>query len=282
MYNVREIITKYGRFKVIMAAEQDFKIPEVEERDELVLAPTVTELWTPGSITAAAERGAKVAQLVLGIDKKWAVNEFTGQLEAMNLTEVPEAVVPVVSVMLGTRDKDGTMWTPSHVVTGHDQLTMKDGQDIPETSVWGEMFANRPAAWWNKTRPEGESQLVKGPLRLLLADTALRGTTEDWASQQTKLQKLVDGHRSETTTLEGMTPLDWTMMDADAIIGDIQRPDTQTFTRFVQHEQDRSGAHGACGPSANVDGGQAYLGGSRGNPCGDVGFRAVMGQKQAS
>lgn len=265
-----------------MAEQASFQIPTIEERDDLVLADAGQEVWTPGSINAAAARAAKVAHLVLGVEEKGAEDTFTGQLEAMGLTETPEGLVPVVSVAVGAKDENGRAWTPSHVVKGHDKLTTKSGDAIRATAIWSDMYANRPAEWWNKTRPEGESQLVKTPLRLVLADVALRGTNKKWDGQQAELQKLVDGHSSDTATLEGMAILDWEMMDADAIIGDIERPDEQTVTRFVQHERDRSDAGGAFGPVAYVLGDLALLLGWRGGAYPDRGFRAVMGQKQAS
>lgn len=265
------------------AAEQaSFQVPVIEERNDLVLADIEQEIWTPGSVNEAAARAAKVAHLVLGVEEKGAEDTFTGQLEAMGLTETPEGLVPVVSVAVGAKDNEGRVWTPSHVVKGHDKLTTKNGQAIPETSIWQKMYTRRDAAWWNKTRPEGESQLVKTPLRIVLADVALRGTDKKWDKQQAELQKLIDGHSSETTTLEGMAILDWEMMDADAIIGDIERPDKQTVTRFVQHERDRSGVGDADGPGAFVFGGRARLFGWGGGARLVRGFRAVMGQKRAS
>lgn len=260
----------------------DFSIPNIEERDDLVLADDKGTLWTPGSISTAAERGALVASHVLGVDKQRAENHFTGQLEAMDLSVVPEDSVPVVSVSVGAEDSNGRVWTPTHIVVGHDRLKPKDGSKPTETYIWEEMFAKRPASWWNKTRSVGESRLVEAPLQLVLADIALRGTKKRWTEQQTELQKLVDDHKSEVTTLEGMTPLDWIMMDADAIVGGTERPDKQTVTRFVQHEQDRSDAGGSYGPRARVDGGRADLRGSRDGASPLVGFRTVMGQRQPS
>jgi len=261
------------------AVEQPgFEIAAVEERDDLVLAPPKQEVWTPGSTSSAAERAAKVVYRVLGIEEKWAQDQFTGQLEAMELTEVAEGLIPIVSVTVGAEDNNGRVLTPSHVIKGHDKLTTI----IPPTSVWPEMYANRPPEWWNKRRSTGDSELIKAPLQLVLADAALRGTKKEWDKQQVELNKLINDHSSDITSLEGMTPLDWEMMDADAIINDTERPDRQAATRFVQHEQDRSDAYGAYGPGALVRGGQALLGGWYGFALPGSGFRAVMGQKQTS
>ncbi len=264
--------------------EQKFSTTNFTEREDLKLASSNTTR-TLDSISAAAERAAKVANLVLGVDEKSATDTFTGQLESMRLEHIPEGLVPIASVMIGAEDGKGTIWTPSHVVTGHDQLTTKNGRKVPETSVWKNMFANRPPEWWNKRRPEGLglSQLAEAPLFIVLADMALRGTNKNWAEQRSELQQLVGGHRSPNTTLEATTPLEWQMMDADAIVGGTDRPDEKTVTRFVQHDQDRSDADAACGPYADVRGGRAYLSGASHvyrDP--NVGFRSVMGQKQAS
>lgn len=266
------------------AAEQGgFQISTIEaERSDLVLASSKQDTCTPGSIGAAAHRAAQVASRVLGVESQWAEDEFTGQLEAMKLKEIPEGRIPIVSVTAGAEDNNGTVLTPTHVAQGHDKLTTRNGQPIPETSIWSEMYAGRSAEWWNKTRPQGESRLVKAPLQLVLADAALRGTTKKWDKQQTELQKLVDVYSQDTTALEGMVPLAWLMMDADAIISGTERPDEQTVTLFVQHERDRSGVDGAYGPDALVLGGQAGLRGWYGGGISDNGFRAVMGQRLIS
>ncbi|MGC1176627.1 MAG: hypothetical protein WA843_01030 [Candidatus Saccharimonadales bacterium] len=258
----------------------DFQIPAIEERDDLVLARDKQDTWTPGSIGAAANRAAKVAHKVLGVEAQWAEDLFTGQLEAMDLKEVSKRLVPIVDVPIGAEDKDGRIWTPSHVINGHDTLTTENGVTVPKTSIWPEMYANRSAVWWNRTRPEGESQLAEAPLRVVLADIALRGTKKNWEDEQAELLSLINGHCSDTTTLEGMTPLGWEMMDADAIVGNTDRPNG--VTRFVQQERDRSVADGLFGPGADVGGSRAYLHGWFGHAYPGDGFRAVMGQKQSS
>ncbi len=266
------------------AEQAAFQVPVIQERDDLALAGINSSAHRAGSIAAAAARAAEVASTVLGVDKQAAEDTFTGQLEAMGIIAAMSAdLVPVVHVSVGAEDEDGHVWTPSHVVKGHDALTM-GGETIPETFIWSDMYANRPAAWWNKTRPEGqgESELAEAPLQILLADVALRGTNKKWDKQQTELAKLIKGHKSETTTLEGMPVLAWEMMDADAIIGGTERPDTDTVNRFVQHEMDRSGGGWSYGPFACVYGREADLGGSYGAAYSVYGFRAAMGQKQTA
>lgn len=272
-----------------MSDRVGFEIAPIQERGDLTLAgmdASANQIWTPGSTAYAAERAAQVAGLVLGVDQKEAQDAFTGQLEAMDLSQIPEGVAPIVSVNVGASGANGQPITPSHVVKGHDALTTKDGSSIPETYVWEKMYVDRPAVWWNKTRPDGTSELVQAPLQLVLADTALRGTSKKWDKQQDELTKLIENHSSDTTTMEGMKPLDWMMMDADAIVNGTDRPDVQTATRFVQHDRDRSDDVDSFGPHACVAGGRAYLHWSDGEADSISrfravsGFRAVMGQKQ--
>ncbi len=267
------------------AEHVDFEVPSIGQRDDLVLATTFGVAGRVGSIAAAAGRTAEVAHLVLGVDKQAAEDTFTGQLEAMGQTEIPDNLVPVVHLTMGAEDANGRMWTPSHVIRGHDALQPKNGQTVPDTYVWPEMYTNRPADWWNKTRPEsaGQSELVEAPLQIVLADVALRGTNKKWNKQQAELAKLIQkGSGSETVTVEGMPILAWAMMDADAIIHGTQRPDTETFNRFVQHERDRRDADDwLCGPDARVVGDRAGLSRSGDGADSDIGFRSVMGQKRS-
>lgn len=265
--------------------QMGFQVPSIQERDDLILAGVEPAVRTAGSIGSAAARAAEVAATVLGVDKQQAEDTFTGQLEAMGMTEVAEDLVPVVHVTVGAEDDKGGVWTPSHVIRGHDKLTTTGGEAVPETYVCPQkMYVQRPADWWNKTRPNGvgESELVEAPLQIVLADLALRGTNKNWDKQQAELAKLIQKGYTSTVTVEGMPILAWPMMDADAIIGGIQRPDTKTVNRFVQHEMDRTDANDSCGPGAGVDGRQAYLTGSGGIAYSAFGFRAVMGQSQTA
>lgn len=226
------------------AEQTGLQVPAIEERQDLLLSDASPAVHRAGSIAAAAARAAEVAHITLGVDKQAAKDIFTGQLETMGEVEGADDLVPVVHVTVGAEDNDGHVWTPSHVVKGHDALTTKGGQTVPETYIWTDMYANRPAAWWNKTRPDGtgESELVEAPLQIVLADAALRGTSKKWDKQQAELTKIIKkGSNSDNVTVEGMPILSWQMMDADAIIGDTDRPDTETATRFVQHEMDRVG-----------------------------------------
>lgn len=261
----------------------EFKVPDLDnEHPDARLAVPSIELWKPSGIAACAERAASTARQVLGVDSQWAENLFTGQLEAMDLTvfsETSEPTVPIVHVPVGLKDALGNRWIPSHVIKGRDKLMLQAGIDRQCMSIARDVFDNRPSSWWNKSRLVGDSELIEAPLVLVLAETALRGTDKTWTEQQDELQQRVFANRSTDNgnTLEGLTPLDWVMMDADAVINDSPRP--AGTNRFVQHQPDSNTVESDSGPSARASGGGQLIG-SLGLAVPGNGFRVVTGQRQ--
>lgn len=247
------------------------------ERPEVRLAPEAGP--QDRQATDFAQLGAEIAATIPDVDKAWAHDLFAAQAALGRFCLKPGEAL-TVGVTVGAKDNNKVEFTSGRVIAGHDVL--RAGRNtVPETDICADMYQDRTPSWWNKRCPEGagNSALVRAPLQLL-AVSALRGLPGTWNEQQAKLRDLLwtDG----TNTVEGMAPLDYVLLDTSALIsgGKRTRPDVTTFTRFVQHEQDRTGIGGVCGPFANVDGAQLGLGGSDGGRDPVAGFRVVRGQSE--
>ena len=244
-----------------------------------VVAPS--DLWTPNN-GRAAEFGAMVAATVLGVDRKWAEDMFDEQIAAVNGgLELAPGEALTIGIRLGAVDHAGNELTPSRVIAGHDKLTTFQGNTVPQTYVWPEMYANRPPQWWNK-RLSGDqaSGLVEDPL-VLLVTSGLKGLKISWDEQRAEQAAIIQSSGSPTTVTEGMAILDHAMLDAAALMSkeNLERPDKPTLTRFVQHDRDRSDLVVAYGPYAGVLDEQLYLHRSNEPAYPYVGFRVVRGLK---
>jgi len=248
--------------------------------------------WKPrqassGDIERAARRAAETACAVLYLDERRVEDVFIGQLEAMSLSAIDvEKRRPIPSINIGSKDMNGQLLTPQRIIEAHDYLHDSEGNQIwPAEMIYDEDFyPENNYAWWNKARVNGESQLIEEPLRIVWADIAVRGIDRSWRTQQEQLNKFIRHTESLTVTIEAIRPLDWLMLDVDALCTDTERPDTYSLTRFVQYEL--TGQHGDWGPCAetyelhgrelaelSVD---LYPGTRRPG----VGFRTIAGLKQ--
>ncbi len=139
------------------------------------------------------------------------------------------------------------------------------------------MYNNRSPEWWNY---RGDCfELVSDPL-IILSFSGLRGTRKNWNEQNKELKERAFAGSADRVAMAGATPLDWMMADACArILGDNDL-DRATVTRFVQHEQDRSGG-GTYGPVATVfNRRMARLGDASSGRESDEGFRLVTGARR--
>lgn len=243
--------------------------------------PFATDLWTPNN-GRTAEFGSVIAATVLGVDRSWAEDLFVEQLAtAQGGLDLAPGEALTIGIRVGALDSNGHELTPSRAITGHDQLTTDKGKTVPATYVWPDMYTNRPPQWWNKRLPgEQPSSLIESPL-LLLAVSSLQGLKKTWSQQQTMLAKQTKAGTTPTTATEGMSILDHTMLDAAALISqeNLERPDKLTFTRFVQHDRDRTDFGGDHGPDAYVYDEQLYLYRSYEYAHPDDGFRVARGLK---
>lgn len=257
----------------VTSGQLDLGFPEIVEDPALELSMTV---YTPSEVEGWAERAAKTAHALFNWDEKQVIDTVGPNFEAMVAdAQSHNEVKPIIGLKIGVAVM-GRAITPTHLKIAHDSL------DVPVTSVWGKMYGGRSEAWWNQRLPEGErSGMVYAPRYGLLAIDGLHGVNAKWDKQQKHLSRITEGYKGKPTVIEGMTPTDWLWLDADALVNDDKRPDTQAFTRFVQHERDITGLVGDSGPGAYVDVRRAHLGGSGGIAVPGSGFRLVMGQKQS-
>lgn len=254
--------------------------------NSLNLAPSPAEAVQGTPVDFAANLAAET----LGVDESWAKDMFVPQVEAAGgllVLRIGSEQDVTVGVTVGADDSAGETLTPFRVIDGHDALTTRGGEVVPETSVWAGMYNNRSPEWWNRRLPKSEQgiQIVKDPL-VILSLSGLRGERKNWGEQR---QKLVDLSHAESTTKTatvGAAILDWVQADSGLIVlgrkQEVNRLDEETVTRFPQHEQDRTVFGDAFGPRADVYGGRAELGGSSGGRYPDGGFRSVVGLRKQS
>ncbi len=243
------------------------------------------KLWTPSQINTSAELGASVMFELFGADKAQVTDKLTSDYETVVDGHTGPVDIETDAIVGLTLGEEGGEWiSPSQLVAGYNRIA--SSKDKPDVYVWEDMYINRPASWWNQRTPivDGKatnSKLSTDPINGLISVGGLHGLSRNWKDQQAELSALITSTAGETTPTEAMTPQDWLLKDTAALIAGTQRPDTTTFTRFVQHQMDRTDSGIAYGPGAYVSVSRAYLGGSRSDPVGDGGFRVVVGQKVA-
>jgi len=263
-------------------------VPDFEPREELVVVSH--KPWSPFDVNERLELGAKTLSAMFDWDKSLSIDllaatyqglhdavqaDYRGLSVAYRATTL--TTIPTLTVAEQGEDNP----TFSDIVRAHDRLTTTAGESITETGIWPEIWRGRSAEYINKRlRGEVSSSLGGSALKALALVGGLHGTNKQWDMQQFLLDKIILDNNKDQTAVEAVNPVDWLMADAQAIVGGQPRPDSQSSTRFVQHDIDTELDRGDYGPSATASHGlYALLRSSDGNSGNGDGFRVLMGQK---
>lgn len=260
------------------------KVGELDKDDRFASgADSAPKLWTPGEITASAELGAKVMFELFHADKAEVTDKLTEDYEAIVDGYTGPVDVQADAIVGLTLGEEGRGWiSPGQLVAAYNRIATIKSQ--PKADIWECMYIGRPASWWNQRTPcNTPSKISKDPIKGLISVGGLQGVNMEWYNQKADLTALITATEGETTATEGMTPSDWLLQDTAALINRTKRPDTRTYSRFVQHDMDRTRFSIPYGPSANVDATQTHLSGAGDDPHIDpdssYGFRIVVGRK---
>jgi len=251
------------------------------------------ERYTPFDVTDRTGVAAETLHQMFGWDEHKLVADMGPKFQALHdaLAEEHLETDEEVETLPDLWVVDEAGLTLSGVVRGHDKLTGKDGQGIPETFIWPEMWRGRNADYLNR-RALGEQLSAFGQVPLVALGMVLGGTRgdspglhlngENWENQQIRHAGFVERHNSahSLTVAEGMNPIDWLVVDGQRVVkGQPRLDDLPTVTCFVQNDQDVTVNGCSYGPSAAGAGSQSELDGSNGGPLSGVGARFLVGQK---
>jgi len=226
------------------------------------------------SIREQANLGAALVHEMFGFDVSQVQDDLEADYAKCGTSFADADNRPFVALTLAQPRTVGI--TPGQLVAGYNKLAGLNSR--PTLDVWDEMYLHRDAAWWNRRTSSEVSRMTTKPLFGAVVLDDLLGTSKPWEVQKKELKARCDLNYTAAFAVEGMTPLDYLMLDAANILSGAQR--LKRFTRFVQHERDVEYDSHNCGPKAvSWRDGQTSLGGSSNGEDEGEGYRLVLGPK---